>query len=181
MLDLISVGTVDTLNTAESFSKFIGGEVANLAANLARVGFLSSLACCVGDDNFGIFIKKELQAAGVDLSFIQTSKNHPTTLIPVTRTTATPDLSVYRGADQELSLSDDLLSAANGSKAIHTSAFALSRDPCRSTIPSVIRANQNSGKLISFDPNYHPDIWPDIPDYLVILKNFLILVQKLWC
>lgn len=171
VLDLISIGRFETLNTAEGFSKFTGGEVANLAANLARIGFTSSLACCVGDDNFGIFIKKELQAAGVDLSLMQTSKDHPTTLIPVTRTTITPDFSVYRGADQELCLNDDLLAAANGSKAIHTSAFALSRDPCRSTILSVIRANQNSDKLISLDPNFHTDIWPDIPDYLALLKS----------
>jgi fructokinase len=138
VLDLISIGTVDTLDTAESFSKFTGGEVANLAANLARIGFSSSLACCVGNDNFGIFIKKQLQAAGVDLSLMQTSNDQPTTLIPVTRTTATPDFSVYRGADQELSLNGDLLSAAKGSKAIHTSAFALSRDPCRSKISGLI-------------------------------------------
>ncbi len=44
VLDLISLDVVDTLDDAESFIMFSGGEVSNLAANLARVGFSSSLA-----------------------------------------------------------------------------------------------------------------------------------------
>jgi len=175
VLDLISVDVVDTLDDADNFIMFSGGEVSNLAANLARVGFCSSLASCVGKDNLGNFIKNELTSAGVDLSLMQTSIDYPTTLISVTRSTGTPDFCVYRGADQELALNDDLYTAAIDSRAIHTSAFALSRDPSRSTILSILRKNQTSGKMLSFDPNYHPNIWPDSRDYLTILKDFFPL------
>ena len=37
---------------------------------------------------------------------------------------------------------ENLLNAASKSKFIHTSAFALSRDPCRSTILATLKANQ---------------------------------------
>ena len=180
VLDLISMDVVDTLDDAESFIMFSGGEVSNLAANLARVGFSSSLASCLGKDNIGNFIKNELLSAGVDLSLMQTSLEYPTTLVTVTRSTGTPDFCVYRGADQELIINDDLFKAAKESRAIHTSAFALSRDPSRSTILSILRANQSSGKLLSFDPNYHPNIWPDNLNYLSILKDFfpLFIITK---
>lgn len=175
VLDLISTGEADSLDDVDSFIMFSGGEVSNLAANLARVGFTSTLVSCVGKDNFGKFIKNELRLAGVNLDLMQTSPDYPTTLISVTRSTGTPDFCVYRGADQKLILYDDLFTAAEDSRAIHTSAFALSRDPGRSTILSIIRANQNSGKLLSIDPNYHPNIWPDLPDYLSTLKDIFPL------
>jgi fructokinase len=58
---------------------------------------------------------------------------------------------------------------------VHTSAFALSRDPCRSTIHEILRITKQEDLLISLDPNYHPGIWPDLPDY----KGFLEKIFKL--
>lgn len=172
LVDLISTDVVDSLGEAECFERFAGGEVSNLATNLSRLGYKTTLGACLGNDGFGKFLLDHLSQAGVIIKNVQVSNHSPTTLIPVARQSGTPDFHVYRGADQHLSLTDDLLTAAKECKFIHTSAFALSRNPCRSTILAILEANQNMGKIISLDPNYHPGIWPDLPDFISSLKEF---------
>jgi len=172
VVDLISTEVVNSLGEAKHFDKFAGGEVSNLATNLSRLGFGTALGACLGNDGFGNFLKDHLFQAGVNLEYLQISNLAPTTLIPVVRHSGTPDFIIYRGADQYLSLSDNLLAAAQECKFIHTSAFALSRDPCRSTILAVLEANQNQGKIISLDPNYHPKIFSDLQDYRSSLLEF---------
>ena len=175
-MDLISTRIVTTLEDASSFKKFAGGEVSNLAMNLSRLGFPAALGACVGQDNFGNFLRKELSEAGVNLTYLQSTSEAPTTIIPVTRQTETPDFAVYRGADKYLSLTDSLISAIANSRVVHTSAFALSQDPCKSTIYHLLKAAHKAGLLISLDPNYHPGIWPDLPDYLLFLKEIFRLI-----
>jgi len=170
VVDLISTGIVNSLDDAAHFEKFAGGEVANLSANLAGLGFQVQLGSCLGEDSFGTFHQRAMQQAGIDLTLIQTTSQAPTTLIPVARQTGTPDFIVYRGADCQLSLTDELQQAALEADAIHTSAFALSRDPCRATISAILQSVKDNQKIISIDPNYHPAIGPDLPDFLEFLK-----------
>ncbi len=173
VVDLISTGIVSSLDDADCFEKFAGGEVANLSANLAGLGFSVQLGSCLGQDSFGKFHQRMMEEAGLDLSLIQTTSQAPTTLIPVARQTGTPDFIVYRGADCQLSLTDQLVEAASEVQALHTSAFALSRAPCRDTISSLLKSARGNSKIISLDPNYHPAIGPDLPDFLGFLKDFM--------
>jgi sugar/nucleoside kinase (ribokinase family) len=176
VIDLISAEFTESLEEAKNFAKFPGGQVANLAVNLSRLGFQTALGACLGDDGFGRFLLEHLRQTGVDLQHLQISRAAPTTMIPISRHTGTPDFSVYRGADQLLELTDGLLQAARRAKAIHTSAFGLSRDPSRSTIISILRDVHGAGKIISLDPNYHPGIWPDKSDFLTILQEVYQLI-----
>lgn len=172
VVDLISTEVVDSLARATHFEQFAGGEVTNLATNLSRLGFDASLSACIGNDGFGKFLLGHLVQSGVNIDHLQTTDLAATTLIPVARSSGTPDFIIYRGADQYLNHSDKLLESAKEFNFIHTSGFALSRDPCRTTILTILEANQNQGKIISLDPNYHPGIWSDLPDYQNSLKNF---------
>ncbi len=172
VVDLISTEIVNNLEEASCFQKFAGGEVANLAMNLSRLGFPAVLGACVGQDSFGSFLQDQYAEAGVILDYLQITEEAPTTIIPVARQTDTPDFMVYRGADRYLKITDGLLTGVENCKAIHTSAFALSQDPCRSTILSIIESTLKTDMVVSFDPNYHPGIWPDLPDYKSFLKDF---------
>lgn len=173
VVDLISTGIVNSLDDAAHFEKFAGGEVANLSANLAGLGFQVQLGSCLGKDSFGKFHQRAMQQAGIDLSLVQTTSQAPTTLIPVARQTGTPDFIVYRGADCQLRLTDELQQAATEADAIHTSAFALSRDPSRTTISTILDSVKDDHKTISIDPNYHPAIGPDLSDFLEFFKLFM--------
>jgi fructokinase len=175
VVDLISTGIAISLEDASDFHRYAGGQVSNLATNLSRLGYDSRLGACVGDDSFGRYFQLRLSEAGVNLDLIQTSPTAPTTLIPIARQTDTPDFIVYRGADSHLTFNDELVSAVDEVQAVHTSAFALSRDPCRTTVLDLIDQAKKAEKLISLDPNYHPGIWPDFPDY----RSFLAKVYPL--
>jgi len=176
VVDLISTGIVNSLEDADNFRKFAGGEASNLAMNLSRMGFQVSLGACVGKDNFGVFLKNQFAEAGIDLSFFQTTSEVPTTTVSIARQTNTPDFIVHRGADRYLSLTDELISSIPEYKAVHTSAFALSQDPSRSTIYQLLKVACRANILISLDPNFHPAIWPDLEDNLDFLKKIFQLV-----
>jgi len=170
IVDLISTDIVGSLEDATNYHRFAGGQVSNLAMNLARLGFTAKLGACVGNDGFGRFLQDRYSAAGVDLDLLQVTSKAPTTLIPISRQTETPDFSVYRGADRFLSSNEQLQTTVDQVQGLHTSAFALSQDPCRSTIFNLIKDARDKELLITLDPNYHPGIWPDIPDYKEFLK-----------
>jgi fructokinase len=52
---------------------------------------------------------------------------------------------------------------------VHTSAFALSREPARSTILRALEIARQNDCLVTLDPNYHPSIWPDLADIQSVL------------
>ncbi len=176
VVDLISTGIVTSLEDANSFQRFPGGEVANLSMNLARLGHSTALGACVGADGFGRYLKNQLKRAGVNAAYLQTSSAAPTTLISVTRHTETPDFIIYRGADRLFQLTAELQAAVSRCHAVHTSAGSLANDPCRSAIVSLLDIASRQGKLISLDPNYHPRIWPDRSDFLAFLKDLYSLI-----
>lgn len=171
VVDFISTGIAPNLEGADTFQRFPGGEVTNLAMNLSRLGFQTGLAACVGEDGFGEFLKRRFQEAGVMMDLIQTTSNAPTTLIPVTRQEKSPDFIVYRGADKHLRITPQLKNAIQKSRVVHTSAFSLSHDPSRNTITECLDTAHQEGKIISLDPNYHPRIWPDRPNFISFLKD----------
>ncbi len=178
VVDFISSDPVAQLEQAAHFERFAGGQVANLAMNMAHLGNRAAIGTCVGDDGFGSLLKQRLADSGVNTNYIQISTEAPTTLIPVTQTpNGTPEFLVYRGADAHLYLEDRLLMVTEQSKIVHTSAFALSREPARATILSLLKAARKNGRLVSLDPNYHPRIWPDTADFLKILQDTFRLVN----
>ena len=75
----------------------------------------------------------------------------------MTRSVATPDFLIHRGADANLTI-DDLPETVEADW-VHTSAFALSRAPMRDAVLEFLRRAKRDGAGVSFDPNYHPHVW----------------------
>ncbi len=164
LIDLISDQVVSSLIDANGFRRFVGGEVTNVALNVARLGGESALVACVGDDGFGSYIRRQLSDGGVNMDYVRVTSEAATTISVIARQTLTPDFIIYRGADALIPAKESYLEAVKASRVVHTSAFALSREPARSTILQALQAAQQSGCLVSLDPNYHPHIWPDVDD-----------------
>jgi fructokinase len=177
LVDFISVDLVSSLMDAHDFTRFIGGQATNLAMNMSRLGNRTALSASVGYDGLGQFAREQIIKAGINPSLLQVSRESPTTTAIITRQTQTPDFIIHRGADAYLRSSEELLDAVVKSKVIHTSAFALSREPARTTIVSALQVAKNHDITISLDPNYHPNTWPDIPDFVERLKDIFQLVD----
>ncbi len=171
LIDLISEQMASSLADAARFDRFVGGEVTNVALNVARLGGRAALVACVGDDGFGRYIRQQLHLAGVGTDYVHATPRSPTTLSINARQTMTPDFIIYRGADAHILPAKEHLEAIKASRVVHTSAFALSREPARTTILQSLELARQNNCLISLDPNYHPRIWPDASDFQSVLTE----------
>lgn len=159
LLDLISTDYATEPGAAATYRRLAGGSPANLAMNLSRLGLDAELVATVGDDAAGRFLSDTVAAAGVGTSRLRRIATEPTTLILVTKSQATSAFTPYRGADRHLEprqLADDYLTSAT---LLHTTAFALSRDPARTTLLSAFTAAAARGVQLSTDFNYADEFW----------------------
>ncbi|MGD8968767.1 MAG: sugar kinase [Anaerolineae bacterium] len=171
LVDLISDHVVASLDSAAHFGRFLGGQVTNVAWNVSRLGGEAAVVGCVGADGFGSYVRHQLGQAGISIDCLTVTSQAPTSVAVNARQTKTPDFIIYRGADARILLEDKHLEAVKASRVVHTSAFALSRDPARSTVLQLLKWAQQHDCLVSLDPNYHPHIWPDVSDAEGILKE----------
>lgn len=159
LVDFISDAKQESLVESRRFTMYPGGEAMNVAVNVSHLGGTAALVARIGDDAFGLFLRHHLAVAGVETTYVRTTAHMPTTLSVVTRQTGAPDFVVYRGADAGLLPGDMPLSLLQAASLVHTSAFALSREPARSSVSEFIEQAHAAGCLVSFDPNYHPRLW----------------------
>lgn len=81
-----------------------GGGATNNAVAFERLGLQTAAVCCVGDDDWGLFVRKKLLAEGVSPLYVQISKNFHTSYATIL---VAPDggrtILAYRGASNDLS------------------------------------------------------------------------------
>jgi fructokinase len=157
LADLISEDYVNTLSEAKKFHLYQGGSPANLCANLKWLGKETELVACVGNDSIGDFLSNVLMEIGLSGKYIERDPNLPSSLVLVGKSKASPDFIAYRMADTQIKrVSNHVIEAAT---IIHTSAFALSKEPARTNILSALKTASQLGKIISCDWNFAPEIW----------------------
>ncbi len=171
LIDLISDAEQASLADSRRFIMYPGGAVTNVALNVARLGGSSALVASVGDDALGIFLRDHLASTGVETTYLCIAQRLPTTLAIVARHHTTPDFTIYRGADAHIVPEHVPLDILPTTALVHTSAFALSREPSCSTVLSFIAKAHAAGCLVSFDPNYHPRLWEMSADPLEMLTS----------
>jgi sugar/nucleoside kinase (ribokinase family) len=157
LADLISHEHVNTLSEARNFQMFQGGSPANLCANVKWLGKRAELVACIGNDNIGKFLTNEIEKIGINTNHIALNDEYPTSIVLVGKSMGTPDFIAYRMADAQLPAIDDhLLLNVN---IIHTSAFALSKNPARINILQAIKHAVSLGSQLSVDWNFAQPIW----------------------
>lgn len=173
LVDFISHELVTSLRTAGSFTRYLGGQPANVAVYVAKLGGRSAIITKVGTDYFGEYLEDQLQRHGVSTEGLHRTPEAASTSTFVTRTVGVPDFQVNRGADAMLGLREVPDEMVERARAVHTSAFALSRDPQRLATRRAMRLGARLGKLVSLDPNYDPRVWPDRDEAWEVLAEVL--------
>ena len=173
LVDFISHERASSLRTAEHFSRYLGGQPANVAVTVAKLGARSAVLSKVGSGAFGDFVEQRLQRHGVNTGALLRTDALPTTSAFVTRTIGVPDFQVNRGADALLDIRDVSEELIARARVVHTSCFALSREPARSAIRRALRLAHRAGKLVSFDPNYDARVWPDKEEAWEVIAQIL--------
>jgi fructokinase len=159
LIDFISVEEANSLLSAHTFRKYVGGSPANIAMYVAKLGGRSAIASKSGIGAMGQFIKAELERAGVMTDYLVMDPHVHTSIIFVTRTTGTPDFEPYRNGDYRLEPGEVSEEAVRAARVLHASAWAISREPCRSAVQKAFEIGRSEGKIISLDPNYSPVVW----------------------
>ncbi len=161
LIDFISFEIADSLQSATTFRRYQGGSPANLCVNVAKLGGHAAVLSKVGVGAFGQFIRSELEQKGVVTDFLRMDPQYHTSVVFVTRTAGTPDFEAFRSGDYRLTPDEVPEGAIARAKVIHTTTWPLSREPSRSAVRKALELAQSQGKVISLDPNYSPQFWPD--------------------
>ncbi|RYD80896.1 MAG: carbohydrate kinase family protein [Sphingobacteriales bacterium] len=159
LVDIISDKNIESLALSSQFSTNQGGSSANVCANLKWLGIDTDLVAAVGNDNLGDFLVNELKTVGISDIYINRSVNRQTSIILVAKNEHTPDFIPYRSADLAIKRVED--EAIASSTIIHTTAFALSKEPARSNILTAFTKSYQLNKFLSVDWNFAPSIWQE--------------------
>lgn len=175
LIDMISLEYGDNTDCRQ-FEKFFGGSPANIAMNVSRLGIRSRIASMVGDDGFGKYLIRQLEAGEMNTSAIQVG-DFATSMVVVTRSQGTPIPVFYRDADFQLQFTQELEDEIKNSRIVHFSCWPISRHPSRDTIEKVITVAKKNGVLVCFDPNYHPMIWEKDDDGIAYIQSIISQVD----
>lgn len=173
LIDFIGHEVNTSINRTKDYHRYLGGSPTNVAVNATRLGLQSVLVATCGDDGLGEYIVRKLKDNKVITTQIRKSESEPTSVIFVSKSTGTPDFIPYREADFQIlpsQISDELLQNA---KIFHSTCFALSKNPARTTIvDSAIKA-KSMGLQTSIDINFSERIWPDREEAKQVLSDYL--------
>jgi len=164
LIDFIS-NEIDTpLEDVATFIKAPGGAPANVAIAMKRLGFKSAFIGKIGNDCFGKYLISVLKNNNINISDLRIDKKVRTTLVFVeNRTDGKKYLQFYRnpGADEKLTPDEIDENLIKNGKLFHFGSIGFSKDPCRKAQEKALDIARENKLLISYDPNWRPDIWKD--------------------
>ncbi|SHF19936.1 2-dehydro-3-deoxygluconokinase [Modicisalibacter ilicicola DSM 19980] len=156
--------TPGTLDQVERFHRRIAGADTNVAIGLARLGFPVRWLSRVGADSFGSFIRRTLEAEGVDCRHITVDPEHVTGLVFKERADEgqDPRVEYFRRGSAASRMSPRDAEDVDFSlvRHLHVTGIppAISPD-CHALTLHMMQAARKAGASISFDPNLRPSLW----------------------
>jgi 5-dehydro-2-deoxygluconokinase len=152
-----------TLAEVRTFAKSLGGSPTNVAVAAARLGRRAAVITKVGDDGFGVYVRRALAEFGVDTRWLGTDPALPTPLVfceifppdrfPVYfyREPKAPDMNIAR---------EDLdLAAIAAVRLFWTTGTGLSDEPSRTATLAALEARQRRDITIH-DLDHRHHLWP---------------------
>jgi len=159
LVDLIASEPKKSLSEARGFERCFGGAPANVAVNVAQLGGRSALIAKMGDDPFGAFLRERLEAYGVITQGVVIDPHRRTSLTFITQGIHPPQFDLRRDADLHLTPEEIEGDLIEGSRIVHTSAFALAEEPSRSAVLLALAQAKGKGRRLSLDINYREKVW----------------------
>lgn len=162
LIDLTQIGT-DPAGVPQ-YAANPGGAPANLAVAAARLGASTALISKVGQDAFGRYLRKVMEENKVDVSALTVDEEQHTTMAVVSvDENGERDFTFYRdpGADSMLLKDEIPLGLLKEARFLHFGSVSLTREPARTTTLCAAETARALGAVITYDPNYRANLWPD--------------------
>lgn len=180
LIDLTQVGVTEL-----GIPKFVanpGGAPANAAVAAAKLGADAGFIGCIGKDAFGNFLRQTLLEQGVDISGLRETEQTPTTLAVVSVDAAGErSFQFYRKPGADICLEEGMLDKQQLKQAdlLHFGSVSLTADPSCSATLAAARYAKEQGALITYDPNYRANLWPDVQTAIAAMRQPLPMVDVL--
>ncbi len=171
LVDFISTEAVAELSRADTFQRHLGGSPANIAVTVCKLGGQAAIISKTGIGAFGQFLKRRLRHHGVITDYLIMDQRVRTSFVFISRTAGTPEFEPSRNGDYQLTPAEISAEAIGRARVVHASTFALSREPCRSAVIKAFELARSRQKIISFDPNYSPVVWPNYAEAMAVLRT----------
>ena len=141
-----------------------GGAPANVAVAAARLGSEAAFIGSVGEDLFGDFILRALEAEDVDTSAVRRCEPPTRTSLAFVEVTADGDRSFtfYRSdpaADELLSAEDVTREVLSGASFVNFGSIPLIKEPSRSAIHRAADLAEELDVPLAFDVNFREHLW----------------------
>ena len=157
---------------AESGTINVGGDAANEAIALTKLGMKTALLCSIGKDPAGNIIADELERRGVDTGIMIRSEEHPT---PITTIFVTEDgnrRSITNSAHRYNFHPEQYTDTFRDARAIMLGSLFRAPFNEPEVIKSVVKAASDNGALVFADtklPNFRKLSLEDISDSLPMI------------
>jgi len=159
LIDFVAENQGADLSKASVFTKKAGGAPANVACAISKLGGKSAFIGCVGEDPFGTYLLKTLDACDVDLSPVQRSATFTTLAFVSLAENGERDFVFSRGADQELTYDSSIKSSFRDQMVHLGAATALLGGELEKSYGHYLFDAITENAFISFDPNFRSDLW----------------------
>lgn len=140
-----------------------GGAPANVAVQLSRLGISAGFVGKVGKDDFGDTLRECLEENKVSTTGLISDPDWRTTLAFVQLDkNGDRSFTFYRnpGADTQLNMNEVDMKEVEDCSILHFGSLSLTTEPSRSTTLAMVKKAREMGKLVSYDPNWRPPLWP---------------------
>ncbi len=190
MLHILTVGEllIDLTQTyidekgVRNFAANPGGAPANVAVAAAKLGAGAGFIGKVGRDTFGADLRAVLERWGVDTAGLYSTDEALTTQAVVSvAPSGERSFAFYRspGADTLLTEEEVAQALREAPSIVHFGSVSLTAEPARSATLAAARLGREKGALVSYDPNYRANLWPNLETALTWMKAPLPLTDIL--
>jgi len=172
LIDFIGHQSDVLINNTRDYHRYIGGSPTNVAMNCSRLGLKAMIVGTVGSDGFSEYIFERLNSINIVTDNIKKLNAKPTSVVFVSKSKGTPDFIPFREADSFITEDQISKNVLQQSNIFHTTCFALSKEPAKSTILKKAEEAFNLGCKLSIDLNYAKKLWDTQEEAIRIIKTY---------
>mgnify|MGYP003416877408 FL=1 len=162
-MDLYADPPGTRIEAATRFTAALGGSSANIAVAMVRAGAKAGLMTCVSEDAVGRFCLGQLDAYGVDRTYVRTIGGEARNSLAVVESRLENCQSViYRNGAADFSMTTEDAEAVDYSRfsALVTTGTVLAAEPSRNAAFRAFELAREAGLPLIFDIDYRPYSWP---------------------
>ena len=144
-----------------------GGAPCNVLSILSKLGHSTAFIGKVGQDGFGDQLEDAINEVGIDSAGLKRDASVHTTLAVVIKTAdGDRDFSFYRNPGADMMLREDEVDEdlIRNTKIFHLGSLSMTDEPVRSATKKALELAEESGCLISFDPNLREPLWNSLDE-----------------